>query len=104
MLNRSKYNPADYTGKKLMAFENESEGHLYSLSTFTSEDGKTFELFRTAAGPAAGHQIAIVKDQIDESTLKLMEHPNSRFLNNQCDFVFFQNSPKRKAQYTETEA
>jgi hypothetical protein len=105
--NCSEHRPADYNGKKLMVFENESDGHLYRLSAFVSPDGKTFTLTRTAVGVATAkvskeNQIAIVEKPINETILPMMEKPNSRFLNNQCDFVLFLNSPRRKAQYTET--
>ncbi len=104
--NCSEHNPTDYNHKKLIVFEGEGDGHLYRLSAFVSPDGKTFTLTRTAVGIATakvGHesQIAIVEKPIDETTLRMMEKPNSRFLNNQCDFVLFLNSPRRKAQYTE---
>jgi hypothetical protein len=105
-LNCSEHNPADYHGKKLMVFENESGGHLYRLSAFVSPDGKTFTLIRTAVGAASAkvgkeNQVAVVEKSIDETTVQMMEKPNSRFLNNQCDLVLFLNSPRRKAQYTE---
>ena len=90
-----------------MVFENEGDGRLCGLSAFVSPDRKTFTLTRTEVGIASHkgdkeNQIAIIEKPIDETTLRLMEKPNSRFLNSQCDYVLFLNSPRRKAQFTET--
>jgi hypothetical protein len=65
-----------------------------------------FTLTRTAVGIASTkvgkeNQVAIVGKSVDETTVQMMEKPNSRFLNSQCYFVLFLNSPQRKAQYTE---
>lgn len=105
--NCSEQNPSDFSGKKLIVFENEGDPYPYRLSVCVSPDG-TFTLTRTAAGIATNragtdqeNQIAIVQKPIDEATLRMMERPNSRFLNNQCDFILFLNSSRRKAQYTE---
>ena len=89
-----------------MVFENESEGRLYPLSAFVSPDGKTFTLTRTGVGIATvkvgeRNEIAFVEKPIDETTLRMMEPPNSRFLNNRFDFVLFLNSPRRRVHYTE---
>lgn len=97
--------PKDYDGKKLMMFENEG-GHIYDLSTVPSPDGKTFMLTATAVGIGSHHvgkenRIAIVRKPIDEAILRMIEKPNSKFLNHQCDFVLFLNSPRRKARYAE---
>jgi len=105
-LNCWEHNPADYSGKKLMVFENEGDGCLCGLRAFVSPDGKRFALTRTAVGIAAAkigkeNQIAVMQKLIDETTLRMMEPPSSRFLNNQCDLVLFLNSPRRRAQYTE---
>jgi hypothetical protein len=102
----SEHNPADYNSKKLMVFENEGGSHLHRLSASMSADGKTFSLTCTAVGIASAkvgkeNQVAVVEKSIDEKILGMMEKPNSRFLNNQCDFVLYLNSPRRKAQYTE---
>jgi hypothetical protein len=105
-LNCSELDPADYHSKKLMVFENEGSGRLYWLTACVSLDGKTFTLTRTAVGIASAkvgkeNQVAVVQKSIDETNVQMMEKPNSRFLNNQCDSVLFLNSPQRKAQYTE---
>ena len=104
----TEHNPKDFDNKKLMVFENELEGRAFQISALVSIDGKTFTLNRTAVGIASAfanreNQIAVVKKSIDEAVFQIMEKPNSRFLNNQCDFVVFINSPKRKMQYTETD-
>ena len=104
--NCSEYDPTDYRDKKLMVFENERSGRSYDLSTFRSPDERSFALIRTATGlasvsPTLTNEIAIVEKQIDETTLRMMERPNSRFLNNQCDWVLFLNSPLRRKQFTE---
>ena len=89
-----------------MVFENEGGGHLHRLTAFVSLDGKTFTLNRTAVGIVSAkvgkeNQVAVVGKSVDETTVQMMEKPNSRFLNSQCDFVLFLNSPQRKTQYSE---
>jgi hypothetical protein len=106
--NCSEYNPKDYNGKKLMVFENDGSGRPCRLSTTTSSDGKTFTLARIEIGVAsaktgkAENQITVVGKPIDKATLPMLEKSDSRFTNGQYDFVLFLNSPRRKAQYTES--
>jgi hypothetical protein len=105
------FNCADYDSKKfdnkrLMVFEDDLGGRTYRISSLVSLDDRTFTLNRTAIGIASvsvnnENQIAVVTKPIDETIFRMMEKPNSRFLNNQCDFVVFLNSPRRKAQYAE---
>lgn len=105
---RSIYDPKPYDGKKLIVFRDEGGGYPYTLSTWPSADGESSTLTATAVG-IASHQIgkenriSVIEMKIDARTLTLLEKPRSRFLNNQCDFVLFLNSPRRKARFTEAE-